>query len=83
MHVACRKDSDRCFCWFLAVMLVPMLMGTNVVSLYKALKFGKVILCNIFFLFSILECDQSYMYASLVNSNHMQLYDCHKSSANW
>lgn len=49
MHVACRKDSDRCFCWFLAVMLVPMLMGTNVVSLYKALKFGKVILCNIFF----------------------------------
>ena len=44
MHVACRRDSDRCFCWFLAAMLMPMLMGTNMVSLYKALKFGKVIL---------------------------------------
>ena len=75
MHVACRRDSDRCFCWFLAAVLVPMLMGTNMVSLYKALKFGKVILCDIFFLYS--------MYASLVNSNHMQLYDCCKSSTNW
>ena len=75
MHVACRRDSDRCFSWFLAAVLVPMLMGTNMVSLYKALKFGKVILCNIFFLYS--------MYASLVNSNHMQLYDCCKSSTNW
>ena len=85
MHVACRRDTvidvsvgfwPPCWC--------PSTWAPTWYLYTKRFKFGNVILCNIYiFLYSILECDQSYMYASLVNSNHIQLYDCCKSSANW
>ena len=37
IHAFEAKLGDRCFCWFPAVMLVPIRMGTSMASLYKSL----------------------------------------------